>query len=1007
MDDINKAGEGSRGGTIIGHAPSGKPIYKKASHDSHKTFSPEDHKAAANLHEDIYNRANKKLQDKTAADPKYKPDQKVYDFIQHHHRQMASHTGGGQKPRNVSEGSKGAKAPAKKEERDPGTAPNKSEKKEFKSKLDNKVIVDTVNRLRGEGKTAEARRIYDKHINKAHDLLEALGKGGPGSGRKGQKSKLENLKRYLKVVKNSHELEEDPKEKRIFEQDIKDLEAEIEQHGEMNKEDLEKAKYIKREGSKGAYKYTYADPKVGSPVSHEEAIKAAHGKLITFSGPSNKEYSAHVYSEPEDGKVILKFDLHGFRRVDISSIKNMHVQEAGDTVAAKPLVKNKSEGWPPSGFVEPKRTGNKTVEKDWYKEGDPEKDGRPSTQGKKSKYAYMSPKGSTCNLVGEVAFGKASDKAQRQLNQKLQMTEVLLSDMGIKMKTPMDFICQDMADGQRGVMAQFLPMNHHRNDRINLAKNLTTVNKSLLHEIGHGIDYAMEQRGLAGSYFRGSPGALRTEMDALTNILKESKFYEATGAKDAPGNVGDDFLEEDKRYADYLKDDSEVFARAFEVYTYSHALDMVSEGKLPKEYTENIIPDFLRAGFSHKSISDTEKFDQVIDDVTEVMDRIFSKRGIQKAMQEVDLLAALTKGGPGSGKKGHKTPTDMLSSFSGKKFKSVNSGGGQKSSPKIPSAYIEPSTNIVDKNEWNREVDETLKNEGLTRTQSPRIRRALKKVVTAQKRFSDAQKDYYTEKKIYGRGGKAITPLREKIMDAQEDFHNLIDSIKREKLDANPPPRLNAPRNQPIINTLTPAEIEEKLDETKRLAYEKRIKTNPIEDYKKELSRIEALENPSQSLILTASRLRGKLQRMKKSDQLNLLEALRKNVVPTDDQGSATETGMYSNDLYSNASNPLMGIIKDALEDHMFGSDPVQVVIAPGTVLTATKVDDGVYSGHVTKETNGEVENVLKIEKQTLPTLLQFLKVKELIPPVVSEPEKEESGSEYKLKVINLLDKLL
>ena len=188
MDDIKKGGEGSKGGTVIGHTPSGKAIYKKASHESHKTFSPEDHKAAANLHEDVYNRAMKKLGDKKASDSNYKPDQKVYDFIQHHHRQMASHTGGGQKPRNVSESSKGAKGPAKgpeKKEKDPGAHPSKGEKKQFKSQLDNKVILDTVNRLRGEGKTAEARRIYDKHLKKAYSLLEALGKGGPGSGKKG------------------------------------------------------------------------------------------------------------------------------------------------------------------------------------------------------------------------------------------------------------------------------------------------------------------------------------------------------------------------------------------------------------------------------------------------------------------------------------------------------------------------------------------------------------------------------------------------------------------------------------------------------------------------------------------------------------------------------------------------------------------------------------------------------------------------------------------------------
>ena len=336
---------------------------------------------------------------------------------------------------------------------------------------------------------------------------------------------------------------------------------------------------LSRDGSKGNYKYTYAKP----TKDHKQLLKEAFGKQITFSGPGGKEYTANVYGEPDDeGKIILKFPSHGYRRVEIASINNPQVSEPGPIVAPGSITKYGSLGWPPSGFKEPERKGNKTTEKLWYKLGTEDIEGRPSTTGKLSaaKNQYMSPIGSKCNLVGNVAFGKASDLAQRQLNQKLQMTEVLLTDMGIKLKTPMDFICQDMENGQRGVMAQFLPMNQHRNDKINLAKNLETVNKSLLHEIGHGIDYAMEQKGMAGSYFRGNPTELKGEIDELTDILKNSKFYEATGAKDAPGNIGDDLLEPDDRYSNYLKDQSEVFARAFEVYTLGHAQVMVDEGKI-------------------------------------------------------------------------------------------------------------------------------------------------------------------------------------------------------------------------------------------------------------------------------------------------------------------------------------------------------------------------------------------------------------------------------------------
>ena len=701
-------GEGSRGGTVIGHTKSGKAIYKDSSHESHKTFKPDDHKNAANLHQDIYDRAQKKLHEKHQSDSDFKPSQKVFDFLQHHQRQAASHTGGGQKP--------GTKPGDKNKKVDP----EKEEKKRIESKVDSKaqttreMHVANINKLRAEGKTGEARRLYDKHVNP------------DGAGAYVKKSLCDTLR---------------------------------------------KAKYSRREGSPGNYKYYYNEPQKEFK-SRKELLKEAFGKQITFSGPGGKEYSAFVYGEPDDEhKIILKFDPQGFRRIEIGSINNPQVSEPGKIVAPGSITKYGSLGWPPSGFKEPERKGNKTTEKLWHKLGTEGQDGRPDTTGKLSspKNKYMSPVGSTCNLVGNVAFGKASDLAQRQLNQKLQMTEILLTDMGLKMKSPMDFICQDMENGQRGVMAQFLPMNGHRNDKINLAKNLKTVNKSLLHEIGHGIDYAMEQKGIAGSYFRGNPTELKGEIEKLTEILKNSKFYEATGAKDAPGNINDDLIEPDDRYANYLKDQSEVFARAFEVYTLNHAQEMVSEGKLPKEYIENFVPDYLKAGFTQKTI-DPDAYDETMDAVTKVMDKIFRNRAIQKAMKNIDLL-----------------------------------------------------------------------------------------------------------------------------------------------------------------------------------------------------------------------------------------EALRKNVVSTDDQGSATETGMYSNDLYSNASNPLMDVIKDALEGNEFSGDPVKIMIAPDTVFTCTKDTDGVYSGTV----NRNNENVLKIEKQTIPTLLQMLKIKELIPAEVSEPDKEEPESDYKMKVLDLLGKLL
>lgn len=58
--DIQKGGEGSKGGKVIGHTRSGKAIYENHNHESHKDFTPNDHHDAYNLHSDIEGELYKK-----------------------------------------------------------------------------------------------------------------------------------------------------------------------------------------------------------------------------------------------------------------------------------------------------------------------------------------------------------------------------------------------------------------------------------------------------------------------------------------------------------------------------------------------------------------------------------------------------------------------------------------------------------------------------------------------------------------------------------------------------------------------------------------------------------------------------------------------------------------------------------------------------------------------------------------------------------------------------------
>lgn len=53
--DIQKGGEGSKGGKIIGHTKSGKPIYDTHGHEGHKDFNEQDHRDAMLEHTKIQN----------------------------------------------------------------------------------------------------------------------------------------------------------------------------------------------------------------------------------------------------------------------------------------------------------------------------------------------------------------------------------------------------------------------------------------------------------------------------------------------------------------------------------------------------------------------------------------------------------------------------------------------------------------------------------------------------------------------------------------------------------------------------------------------------------------------------------------------------------------------------------------------------------------------------------------------------------------------------------------
>lgn len=81
---IEKGGEGSKGGHVIGHTKSGKPIYNTYDHPAHKDFNEHDHDDAHHIHD-------LKSQYKKGGNTAYKPGEKKSEEGKRHATEARKH----------------------------------------------------------------------------------------------------------------------------------------------------------------------------------------------------------------------------------------------------------------------------------------------------------------------------------------------------------------------------------------------------------------------------------------------------------------------------------------------------------------------------------------------------------------------------------------------------------------------------------------------------------------------------------------------------------------------------------------------------------------------------------------------------------------------------------------------------------------------------------------------------------------------------------------------------
>lgn len=116
---------------------------------------------------------------------------------------------------------------------------------------------------------------------------------------------------------------------------------------------------------------------------------------------------------------------------------------------------------------------------------------------------------------------------------------------------------------------------------------------------------------------------------------------------------------------------------------------------------------------------------------------------------------------------------------------------------------------------------------------------------------------------------------------------------------------------------------------------------------------------------------------MSRSDEVDKKQ-IKKSEMEVDKQGTTIETSDYAKELDSALGSMYLKIIEKVMQDYNYGDEP-RIVQLDNGILYISKVDDGIYSGYVRRNSDVLSETICRIEKMTIPTMIQYLKAKEVI----------------------------
>lgn len=355
-DSIAKA-EGARGGKVIGHTKSGKPIYESANHEAHKNFSIAEHDDAIKVHEKVRDDYHK---NNNSTDEDKKANDNAFEQQKHH----IGAKNGLMKDMTPAE----ARAAVKESEEKNKPAEGKSDQKTDMHIDKRQAMVDMINKEKEEKNKPDEEK--GKKIETAEDGSHSVEHKGSKYHSKPDESKEDFKERAKKAIKEDHK--DDVEFKKSEEEEIFDERTLALENGLILLKSFDHSHLVQKKvqvrGKDGSVHYAirYVNPETGQSQPHPHAsgnyshiVDSDVAKIeAIISGGGTGIQKARDLADMGiyDKKVLLV--LSGAHPPQISSVlKDMDVASVQSNPSSKPVpAEHTGENMPVSdgnGFPPP------------------------------------------------------------------------------------------------------------------------------------------------------------------------------------------------------------------------------------------------------------------------------------------------------------------------------------------------------------------------------------------------------------------------------------------------------------------------------------------------------------------------------------------------------------------------------------------------------------------------------------------------------------------------------